>query len=366
MTANFFLSDELESVTLKNMRSSSGMADTITLQNSEIEKLILDKSSLKQRYDSLHEQMMSLVTFTKTEFQALKASRDSIRDSVQTFGGDFHQLQSSVEQTLGEVATLHQSTVDEHRNELQSQKNQLIQEHGSVVEELNAGKQVLQATVDELKESCDNYQLLLERTKAQQKRELEAAVGDAEDKLRRQLTLEHELEIEQLSNQYTGQLDQHNIDLSAKETETDILRKEMRKLEQEINDLKLENEQRIAAIEQQHSDELANTVSELKLEHEQLVQGLNDNFSTKIREALDNADQEKMAALKALESSLVVKHEEQLKVRNFNLKECCYRNRVQSARWLFLCLSVLPGPLWPITLWTMTLWPYDLCDNISQ
>ena len=351
MTAQFYLSDELESI---KQPDGSTMAETITIQNSQIDQLMSENYSYKNKCENLTQVIKALKQTVDIQLQELRQNGKSVRQNLNSFQTEFKAAKQLMIDT---VPRLHQEGVNQCLEQVQQSGNERVIILTQQAHERDAEIQLLKQTIGELEAS--NTQLAInidklqteydavvsesERMSADHNASLEdiknrytASLSDLKSKhleevenlqtahqkevdetldknrvlfddmksdhegklaeatlsLRRQLTLEHELELDQLKENLNEQLQSKQCEVTAQDAEIEGLKTDIAELQQQIAAQSADHEKATERLREQLAEQKECQVAELKQVHEQSVKELFEKLE-KLESNVITLEQEK-------------------------------------------------------------------------
>ena len=351
MTAQFYLSDELESI---KQPDGSTMAETITIQNSQIDQLMSENYSYKNKCENLTQVIKALKQTVDIQLQELRQNGKSVRQNLNSFQTEFKAAKQLMIDT---VPRLHQEGVNQCLEQVQQSGNERViiltqQAHERDAEiqllkqtigELEASNTQLAKNIDKLQTEYDAVVSESEKMSADHNASLEdiknrytASLSDLKSKhleevenlqtahqkevdetldknrvlfddmrsdhegklaeatlsLRRQLTLEHELELDQLKENLNEQLQSKQCEVTAQDAEIEGLKTDIAELQQQIAAQSADHEKATERLREQLAEQKECQVAELKQVHEQSVKELFEKLE-KLESNVVTLEQEK-------------------------------------------------------------------------
>ena len=351
MTAQFYLSDELESI---KQPDGSTMAETITIQNSQIDQLMSENYSYKNKCENLTQVIKALKQTVDIQLQELRQNGKSVRQNLNSFQTEFKAAKQLMIDT---VPRLHQEGVNQCLEQVQQSGNERViiltqQAHERDAEiqllkqtigELEASNTQLAINIDKLQTEYDSVVSESEKMSADHNASLEdiknrytASLSDLKSKhleevenlqtahqkevdetldknrvlfddmrsdhegklaeatlsLRRQLTLEHELELDQLKENLNEQLQSKQCEVTAQDAEIEGLKTDIAELQQQIAAQSADHEKATERLREQLAEQKECQVAELKQVHEQSVKELFEKLE-KLESNVVTLEQEK-------------------------------------------------------------------------
>lgn len=351
MTAQFYLSDELESI---KQPDGSTMAETITIQNSQIDQLMSENYSYKNKCENLTQVIIALKQTVDIQLQELRQNGKSVRQNLNSFQTEFKAAKQLMIDT---VPRLHQEGVNQCLEQVQQSGNERVIILTQQAHERDAEIQLLKQTIGELEAS--NTQLAINIDKLQteydavvsesekmsadhnaslediknrytaslsdlkskhleevenlqtahqkevdetldknrvlfddMKSDHEGKLAEATLSLRRQLTLEHELELDQLKENLNEQLQSKQCEVTAQDAEIEGLKTDIAELQQQIAAQSADHETATERLREQLAEQKECQVAELKQVHEQSVKELFEKLE-KLESNVITLEQEK-------------------------------------------------------------------------
>ena len=351
MTAQFYLSDELESI---KQPDGSTMAETITIQNSQIDQLMSENYSYKNKCENLTQVIIALKQTVDIQLQELRQNGKSVRQNLNSFQTEFKAAKQLMIDT---VPRLHQEGVNQCLEQVQQSGNERViiltqQAHErdaeiqllkQMIGELEASNTLLAINIDKLQTEYDAVVSESEKMSADHNASLEdiknrytASLSDLKSKhleevenlqtahqkevnetldknrvlfddmrsdhegklaeatlsLRRQLTLEHELELNQLKENLNEQLQSKQCEVTAQDAEIEGLKTDIAELQQQIAAQSADHEKATERLREQLAEQKECQVAELKQVHEQSVRELFEKLE-KLESNVVTLEQEK-------------------------------------------------------------------------
>ena len=351
MTAQFYLSDELESI---KQPDGSTMAETITIQNSQIDQLMSENYSYKNKCENLTQVIIALKQTVDIQLQELRQNGKSVRQNLKSFQTEFKAAKQLMIET---VPRLHQEGVNQCLEQVQQSGNERViiltqQAHErdaeiqllkQMIGELEASNTQLAINIDKLQTEYDAVVSESEKMSADHNASLEdiktrytASLSDLKSKhlekvenlqtahqkevdetldknrvlfddmksdhegklakatlsLRRQLTLEHELELDQLKENLNEQLQSKQCEVTAQDAEIEGLKTDIAELQQQIAAQSADHEKATERLREQLAVQKECQVAELKQVHEQSVKELFEKLE-KLESNVITLEQEK-------------------------------------------------------------------------
>ena len=351
MTAQFYLSDELESI---KQPDGSTMAETITIQNSQIDQLMSENYSYKNKCENLTQVIKALKQTVDIQLHELRQSGKSVRQNLNSFQTEFkaakqlmidtvprlhqegvnvclEQVQQSgnerviiltqqaherdaeiqlLKQTIGELeasntqlaknidklqaeydavvsesekmSSDHNASLEDIKNRYTASLSDLKGKHLEEVENLQTAHQ------KEVDETLDKNRVLFDDMRSDH----EGKLAEATLSLRRQLTLEHELELDQLKENLNEQLQSKQCEVTAQDAEIEGLKTDIAELQQQIAAQSADHEKATERLREQLAEQKECQVAELKQVHDQSIKELFEKLE-KLESNVVTLEQEK-------------------------------------------------------------------------
>lgn len=271
LTANFFLSDELESVSSQKYRereATSPLEHTMIVLHEEMDILKSENLQTFQRFSNLCTLILLAAKKMQQVTQNLRRSREEIMDMMATQKNDFEGFQAKLLSVVRGVPDVLKQEVKEALALAEA-------EHQKEVAELKCKMLQLQCDMDEVQSELDHAdeesEKEMKEAEAEHEITMSAAVTAAQEQATMQMTVEHDLELNTVKKGADSRVEEMRLEVEAQKGTIEELTCRVEDLKKEIERCSAQASAEIEAYKseaQQTEEKLTLQRKELEAKHE--------------------------------------------------------------------------------------------------
>lgn len=315
MTANFYLSgpSPIDKTPSDPFHTDEGLAPEDS-KNEDADKLKAENTLLKQRCDRLAGLNDSLASVIREKLQTFKVDGDDIKSALGRLDGDLCQSAAQIQQVTQQVLSAQLNDFKLQQQKAEENIEHVTEEFKQKLSEAEENRANLAADID--KEQQRNVEIVasMHQLTLDHKEELQTAVSEAESRIRNELMLLHEVDLDTVKDECDRMMESGKCELAAKDAEIKALEAEISELRVELDTVRTESSRAIKSLNSQSADALASQLAFLTKQQEEELQKQKSEMEEKLEQALLEADKRKDAALDELKSTLLSAHEKHLEV----------------------------------------------------
>lgn len=296
MTANVFLSEEMDNEILYTATSTT-----------EIELLRYEKRQSEERCKNLQNLVKQITKTFFHELSNLKQISQTIRQELSAHSTDYQTFQKSLLVGLQSAPLVDQQELERQIEVMQATHNsQYVQLTETINAKISENFELL-SSIDKLRVDYDEIVSEMEAQETRRAAELETAVKDAEAVITKQLTLVHELELDQVKCNSDSMLESKHRELEVKEGDIANLHAEIDQLHEQITADSKSAAESLDRLRHEYDKTLEDRIADFKSKQEVDMKTFNDELDSIVEKAVDKA-------LAAQRVQLNKKHEIEMQV----------------------------------------------------